>query len=297
MNNRLLAIDPHTFRQWLDEAKPSLGLEAARMVQSPEAAARLQPSRKNIGAIGVVGISGFITQKPTIWSVLFGGTSTDMLVSELRQLAADKSVESIVLNVDSPGGSVFGLAEAAAAIRDIRKVKPIVSVANPVMASAAYYLAAQADEIVATPSAVVGSIGTIAIIEDWSGAMDKAGVKLEVFTFGERKAEGMPPLDDAAREAIQAEVDYYGEMFESDVSKGRGISRSTVRNSYGQGAVFNARPAVDAGLADRIGTLEDVIGELAAGRAPKPKMAASGIGLEQVRWRLALGLRRFDGQP
>lgn len=295
LSHEMLAIDPEVYRRWAEQLRQHGQLaEVLGRLQSPEAAARLTPARKSIGDIAVVPISGFISQKATIWTEIFGGTSTERLVAAIRAAINEPSVGAVVLNVDSPGGSVFGLAEASAAIRALRGAKPLVAVANPIMASAAYYLAAQADEIVATPSALVGSIGTIAVVMDPTEAYEKMGIKFEVFTYGERKDETMPPLDDEGRDAIQSQVDYYGGMFEADVAAGRGISRRNVRARYGQGAVFNAEDAVAAGLADQIATLEETVTSLAAGRKPNPRMAAQDPGRVQVAsWRLKFGLTGF----
>lgn len=295
-DSRILAIEPDTYREWLAQVKETnWTAETLEELRGPAAATRLQPGRRNIGNIAVTQIGGFISQKPSLMSMLFGGTSTEALVAELRQLVAERSVGAIVLDVASPGGSVFGVPEAAAAIRALRGVKPIIAVSNPMMASAAYYLAAQADEIVATPSSLTGSIGTMSVFVDETQALEQAGLRVEVFTHGERKAEesGLRPLTDTARESIQARVDYYGAMFEADVAKARGVSPAAVRSRFGQGAVFNAEDAVAAGLIDRIGVLEDVIAELASGRKPRARVAAEDTRVQQSSWRLRMGLTDF----
>jgi signal peptide peptidase SppA len=296
MLNKMKAIYPGAYHSWADQASgvENIGAILAR-TQTPEAAERLTPRRKSLGDIAVIPVAGEISQKPTIWTELFGGTSSERLVAAIRGAVQEPTVGAVVLDVDSPGGSVFGLAEAASAIRELRGSKPILAVANPVMASAAYYLAAQADEIVATPSSLVGSIGTIAIVPDPTELYNKAGIRLEVFHYGERKAETMPPLDDAGRDAIQSQVDYYGRMFEADVAAGRGVSRATIRAKYGRGAIFNADEALSAGLVDRIATRDEMLSDLMAGRRPKPRMAAQADAgkVEIASWRLRMGLTAF----
>lgn len=264
----MLFIEPDAYRRWLDEARLHAGnstlLERA---YSPDAAARLNPGKRSVGDIAVVNLNGFITQKPNIFTMLFGGTSTEGLVETMRAALTEPSVGSIVLNVDSPGGIVFGVPEAAAAIRGMRGKKPIVAVANPLMASAAYYLGAQADQIVAIPSSIVGSVGVMVAHVDESEALKEAGLNVSLITYGRRKAEetSVRPLGEEAKDSIQARVDYYGRLFEEDVAKGRGVSVQTVRKNFGEGAVFTARDAQANGLVDRIGTLEEVLGRLAAG--------------------------------
>ena len=183
---------------------------------------------------------------------------------------SEPSIGAVVLNVDSPGGVVYGVPEAAAAIRKARGGKPMVAVANPVAASAAYYLASQADEIVATPSSITGSIGAIVTHMDESKALEREGLTVTEIKYGRRKAEESPwkPLGDEARAGIQARVDYYGELMVSDIAKGRRVSAATVKAQYGEGAVFTAKDAQAAGLVDRVATMEQVLGELATGRRP-----------------------------
>ena len=265
----MLFIEPDCYRRWLDEARLHAGNPATmERIYSPEAEARLTPGKKSVGDIAVINLTGFITQKPSLFTVLFGGTSTEGLVQMIRAAVTEPSVGAIVLNVDSPGGDVSGVPEAATAIRNLRGKKPIVALANPLMASASYYLGAQADEIVATPSSIVGSIGIIVAHIDESEALKKAGLNVSIITYGRRKAEltSAKPLGDEAREGIQARVDYFGHLFEADVAKGRGVSVQTVRANYGEGAVFTAPDARAAGLVDRIGTLEEVVGRLASGQ-------------------------------
>jgi signal peptide peptidase SppA len=291
----VLAIDLETFRHWREIAKDATP-DQIKGALSPEAATRLLPGRKDVGDIAVVPLSGFVTQKPTIWSELFGGTSTEALVAEVRTAMAEPSIGAVVLDVDSPGGTVVGLPEAAAAIRGVRGPKPLVAVVNPFMASAAYWLGSQADEIVATPSSLTGSIGVMAVYVDESKALEGAGLSVEEIVYGRRKAEasGLRPLTDEAREAIQDRVDYYGQMFEADVAKGRGIGVGRVRTRYGQGTVFNAGPAQAAGLVDRIGLLEGVIRELAKGYRPPVRMRADSDPVE-MRARASLaGLPGLD---
>lgn len=264
----MLFIEPDCYRRWLDEGQLHAGnpglLEKA---YSPEAAAKLTPGKKAVGDIAVINLTGFITQKPNLLTMLFGGTSTEGLVQTLRAAVAEPSVGAVVLNIDSPGGIVFGVPEAATAIRALRGPKAIIAVANPLMASAAYYLGAQADQIVAAPSSIVGSIGVMVAHVDESEALKKEGLNVSIITYGRRKAEetSAQPLGEEARNSIQARVDYYGRLFEADVAKGRGVSVQVVRKNYGEGSVFTAQDALAAGLVDRIGTLDEAIGRLAAG--------------------------------
>ncbi|HUU58447.1 MAG TPA: S49 family peptidase [Phycisphaerae bacterium] len=257
----ILAVEPECYRNWLGQTQPAITASILEELRGPQAAARLRPAKRNVGDIAVLRLSGFIAQKPSLMTLLFGGTSTEALVADLRAALAEPSVGAVVLDVNSPGGSVFGVPEAAAQIREMRGAKPMIAVSNPFMASAAYYLAAQMDEIVAIPSSITGSVGVMSVHVDDTEARKRAGISVEAFTYGRRKAEesGIDSLSDEARGAIQARVDYYGAMFEEDVARGRGVKRSDVSARFGQGAVFNAREALAVGMVDRIGTMEDVL--------------------------------------
>lgn len=281
----VLAIAPEIYRRWADE----LQSHSMAIPNEAEAAAKLVPGRKSVGDIAVLRLSGFITQKPSLFSLLFGGTSAEAIAREISAAVRDTSVGAVVLDVDSPGGSVFGVPEAAAAIRAERGSKPMIAVANPIMASAAYHLASQADEVVASPSALVGSIGAFAIHVDKSAAIEKMGLNVTEIVYGRRKAEesGLKALSEDARARIQVRVDYYGRLFEADVAKGRKTSVETVRARFGEGAVFVAPAAKEAGLVDRIATLEDVISELARGRRPGTSMRGYDPGSLRARAILA----------
>lgn len=265
----ILAIDPETYRRWLMHLE-SGALPGQAQIDTPEAAAKLVPGRKSVGDIAVIRLSGFITQKPNLFSLLFGGTSSEGFAREVGAAMADATVGAVVLAVDSPGGSVFGIPEAAAMIRAARGVKPMVAVADPLAASAAYWLASQADEIVAAPSSLVGSIGVIAMHVDESAALDRMGLKVTELTYGRRKGEesSLRPLSDEAKASLQARIDHFGRLFEGDVSRGRRVSVESVRSRFGEGSIFVAPDAKAAGLVDRVATLEDVIGELARGKRP-----------------------------
>jgi ClpP class serine protease len=115
---------------------------------------------------------------------------------------------------------------------------------------------------VVSPSSLTGSVGVYSVHEDASKYLDNLGVKVTMIKFGENKAAGNPyePLSDSARADIQGMVDEAGEMFESAVAKGRKTSKVNVHDSFGQGKVFTAKQAVKLGMADTVGTLDDVLG-------------------------------------
>jgi signal peptide peptidase SppA len=264
------------------------------------------------GRVAVLPIMGIIAQRVSLLEESSGGVSTEEIGASLDGLVADRQVQSIVLAIDSPGGSVYGVAELAAKIRSLREQKQIVAIADSVAASAAYWIAAQASTVYVTAGGQLGSIGVLAMHLDQSGADEKAGIAYTLVTAGEHKAEGNPhePLTPDARAEIQSKVDFYHGLFVADVAKGRKQSEKKVLRDGGQGRMLTAGDAIAAGLADGVATLEELVTSLAQGdlpaggsRAalPRPRMDArlaklqaieKGLRLETLRRRSPASLDR-----
>ena len=269
-----------------------------RAADAREVTAGPRQRASKASAVAVISVTGIIAPRATPWGWLFGEIGLDAVVAELRALVADAGVQAVVLDIDSPGGSVYGVDEAATAIRDLRAQKPIVAVANPLAASAAYYLLSAATEAYVTPSGEVGSVGVYSLHLDWSRNLDEAGITPTLIAAGPHKVEGNPyqPLDDEARATLQATVDRYYGMFVAAVAKGRGVSVEDVRGTFGGGRLLGAKAALAARMVDAVGTVEDGIaraGALARGRAQDAARAAADVAwLETARLRLdAEGLR------
>ena len=240
------------------------------------------------GAVAVLPILGTIMPRASLMSEYSGGTSVQGFTKRFRQALADPEVGSIVLDVDSPGGQVGGVAELAAEIYNGRGTKPIVAVANGLAASAAYWLAASADELVVTPSGDVGSIGVFAMHQDVSAYMENEGVKVSFVSAGKFKTEGNPyePLTDEARAAIQSRIDEFYNMFTSDVARGRGVDVKAVRAGFGEGRLVGAETAVRLGMADRVATFDEIVSEMLSSSAGGQRMAFASVDYRRRRLRL-----------
>ena len=217
-----------------------------------------EPENRKAGVIAVLPVFGTIAHRMNMFTSMSGGTSSELLAKNIRKLAADPSVETIVLDIDSPGGEFAGMPELFSTIFKARAEKRIIAVANALAASGAYYLAAAADEIVVTPSGIVGSIGVYSLHFEASKAIEEAGLKYTIVKAGKYKAEGnmYEPLSDDTQEYMQRMVDEAYDMFVKDLARGRGVKVSVVKAEFGQGRVFRAKNAVAAGMADRVATLE-----------------------------------------
>src|SRR5882724_2746756 len=234
---------------------------------------------KSAGGVRVLPLMGMITHRANMLSDISGGTSTEKFADSFRQAVADPAIKAIVLEVDSPGGQVDGVPELADEIAAARGQKKIIAVANTQMASAAYWLASQADEVVATPSATIGSVGVLWPHTEISEAQKQAGIKTTLITAGKYKAEGSPlePLTTEARTHMQSMVDAAHDQFIKAVARGRRTSQAAVREGFGEGRVFDARTSVKMGLADRMATLEEVLEGLGANASSNGARAAAEI--------------------
>jgi len=255
----------------LEELREHILAQRAALYSQPrefmaEAIAAIQSrmDRRPTGhAVGVIPIRGTISQHSAsdLMSLLFGGTSTEQVSATLREYVADDSIGKIVLDIDSPGGSVFGIQELAQEIYKARSAKPIVAIANATAASAAYWLGSAASEFYITPSGQVGSIGVVAIHQDVSKAADQMGIKTTLISAGKFKTLGnqFEPLTDDARTRIQADIDERYGAFVHDVARFRGVTEARVRNGFGEGDVVGAKAAKAEGMVDGIATLDQVI--------------------------------------
>lgn len=266
-------------------------VEPTDMIEQRLAAARAEQGDRLgsalVNGVAVIPVYGLISQRTTLMSAFSGGTSTEDLRDALRTALADPDVAAIVLDIDSPGGSVDGVPELAAEVRASRGTKPIVAQVNTLAASAAYWLAAQTDEIAITPSGEVGSIGVFAMHQDISRAADAAGVTTTLVSAGKYKVEGneFEPLTDEARSHIQSQVDTFYRMFVADIAKGRGVSTSVVGESYGQGRTMLAKEAKAAGMVDHIATLEETVRRLQPRARAGARLGSSTlIGASSVTW-------------
>ena len=209
----------------------------------------------------ILPLQGVISQKMNLMTHYSGGTSAEIFGSWFDDAMADPAVSRIVMDVDSPGGSVYGIAELSRKIFNARGSKPIVAVCNSLCASAAYWIASAADEIHITPGGELGSIGVIAVHVDQSEANKQAGLNVSYITAGKYKAEGNQdePLDKEARDHMQTRVDEYYRMFVNDVARNRGTSSAEVIKSFGQGRVFGADTSIKHGMADKKSTIDHVL--------------------------------------
>ena len=263
INGIIWAIQPDKMDQIMGVINLRIqGLHASQAtIDEVTAAARQDASLKRNKMVAVLPVVGTLTQRASLMSDMSGLGSTESIAGVFDTLVADDTISAIVLDMDTPGGSVHGVQELSDKIYAARGTKPIVAVANSCMASAGYYIGSAADEVVVTLGGQVGSVGVMGVHADHSEENEKAGVNYEYIVYGEHKAEDNKnsPLTDKARGYRQRLVDTYGHQFDADVARNRGVSAQAVQAGFGQGRMFIADDAVAAGLADRVDTLENTI--------------------------------------
>lgn len=244
-------------------------LAKAPLPLEPEAAARRGAvslsATASGGQVAVIPLRGAITPRASLYSYLFGGGGGLECFAEcFREALGDDNVEAIVIDIDSPGGSIDLVPEMAAEILAARGSKPIVAVANTMAASAAYWIASAADELVVTPSGQVGSVGVYTIHEDFSKMEQMMGISTTIISAGAYKTDGNPyePLSRAASAALQAQVDTLYGMFTDAVAAGRGVKPEGVRAGFGEGRLVLAGQALQLKMVDRVETLGQTIARL-----------------------------------
>jgi signal peptide peptidase SppA len=181
--------------------------------------------------------------------------STRHFARLMRALAVDDSVKSIVVVFNSPGGLVTGTPEAADALFAARESKKVTAVVDTLAASAAYWIAAQASEIVCLPSGMgVGSIGVRMMHLDCSAMWKAAGIAPTFIYEGKYKIEGnmFEPLGEEAKARYQLECQAIYEAFLKAVARGRGVSVATVRDDFGQGRLLMPAECQKLGMIDRL---------------------------------------------
>lgn len=248
-----------------------------------EPASRAEVSERR-GKVAVLRLTGSLAPRASaVRDVSAAFTDLSRFQVAFRAAANDAQVSAILLDVDSPGGMVDLVPETAALVRGARREgRPIVAVANTMMASAAYWIGSQADRVVASPSAVVGSIGVRAMHTDYSRQLEALGVKVTHIHAGARKVEGSPyrPLDKQALGALQAEVDAAYDAFVGDVAAARGVSPAVVRadpeaaeRHMGGGRTYRADRARTLGMVDEVDTFDAVLRDLSGGRSTRTARA------------------------
>ena len=199
--------------------------------------------------VGYLMIDGPITPRATVFNDISGMTSLDVLTSDFQKLEANPFIDTIVMLFDSPGGVAQGLSDFNSVVRNSKK-KTIAY--TWMAASAAYWMASAADEIVSSPDGIVGSIGTVATVRDYRKADEKRGIQTFEIVSTQSPKKRPDPSTPEGRDVIQELVDQFANEFIMAVAFNRNTTEEDVLKYYGNGAMVLARNALTAGMIDSI---------------------------------------------
>jgi len=202
--------------------------------------------------VAIIPITGSIFRYANLLTEVSGGTSTQMLSLDLNEALSNKDVKGILLDIDSGGGQANGISELSDMIFHARGAKPIKAYIGGSGASAAYWIGSSADEVVINSTGMAGSIGAMLSFDDDTDKKEADGIK-EV-----KIISSVSPLKNSDSE-LQALVDSLGEIFVETVARNRNTTLENVKENFGKGGLFVGKDAVNAGLADKVGTFEEVL--------------------------------------
>ena len=247
----------------LAEAKHAEWLASSEGTDTPD----FPPLYERVGDVGVIKISGSLIPGEAGFLRYFGITGYGDIKAAVLEGIADKGAKSLMVYSDSGGGSVAGVEDAEAFIRNASMVKPM-NAFSEFSASAAYWLTSAAGHITAASTSINGSLGVIRVVTEYSKAFEKEGITKTVMRAGRYKALGNPyePLSEDGKAEIQAKLDDLYQLFMGTVARNRGTTAIIADQVMGQGREFLGKRGLDAGLVDAIGDLEDALAYAKANR-------------------------------
>lgn len=257
-NVMLSALGPRIFGAPVTVARhPGIEQEAGILPQRLEG--HLQRINRSaypvVDGIGILEVEGTLVHKGSWIGMDCGETSYEGLRTQIERARRDTSLKAAVVELDSPGGSVSGLFETAAALAQLSAEKPTLAILTSVACSAAYLLASQARRIVMPEFGFAGSIGAVVMHVDWSAALTEAGIKVTLISSGAHKTAGNPyePLAVETVDRIKGDLDQVRARFAEVVGQGRGKALTAKAAMATEAQVYSGREAVTLGLADAIG--------------------------------------------
>ncbi len=222
---------------------------------------------KVVNKVQQIDVIGPIVKHGDMFSEVSGARSLSGIKSEFIAALNDDAVDSILLNIDSPGGEAGGIADFADLVYKARGKKPIVAYTDDMACSAAYWIASAADKIVCSETATLGSIGCAAALQDTEEKDAKEGIKNIKFVSSNSPNKRPDATTDEGKELIQAQIDRIADIFIEKVARNRTtesrkLTFKDVINKFNKGGVLIGEDAVHAGLADEIGSFESVLESL-----------------------------------
>lgn len=294
--NRPLLVTPDKAQVIMSVLAGRIGInvpEATRFEGTPFAPGK-RPKTYNVtaGGVGIISIVGSLVNRGAWIGANSGLVSYEGIQHQLKAVAVDADVRSVILDLHTPGGEAVGAFETAALVRQLATVKRTVAVVNGMAASAGYAIASGATEIVTTETGVSGSIGVVLLHADFSGKLEKDGIKPTLIFAGAHKVDGNPfeALPPEVRDDLQAEVDAFYSLFLKTVGQGRGARLTAAAARATEARALIGQAAVAAGLADRLGSFESELVDLERLAAPPPRRVIAPPARITASDRLGSGL-------
>lgn len=230
--------------------------------------------------VAVLDLEGPLAKRMSSVNAACEGTSTNLIADFFQQAIEDPEVKGIILNIDSPGGTVDGTMDLARLIFSARGKKPILALADGQACSAACWIGAAADAFyISNETSMVGSIGVVFTHVDQSKALEKAGLVVKEITAGKykRAVSSYKPLDAEGEALLQGMADDIYTLFVDDISNFRGVPVEQVLEHMAEGRVFMGMKAIEAGLVDGVATLDDLVSQIASGRVGRSAGAGAAL--------------------
>lgn len=246
---------------------------AARENESPQAvAAKLGRNLQNTysvmerDGVAIIPVTGPLFRYANLFTAISGASSYELIARDFTTALENPQIKGIILDIDSPGGEVNGVSELSNMVYAARGKKPVVAYASGDAASGAYWIASAADEIVVSETSALGSIGVVGVYRGKS-----AGTNSDVeIVSSQSPHKRLDPQTDEGRARLQARIDSMADVFIGAIARNRDVAREIVQTHYGGGDVLIGARAVEAGLADRVGSLEQLIQELSTSAKSPP---------------------------
>lgn len=220
------------------------------------------PIKYPTNRIAVIDVIGVLQPYADIFSYFFGGATLDRIDTQLDQVAAMPNIDTVILYMDSPGGDWTGISETAERISLLAQTKKVITYGYGLVASGGYYLASPSSLIVCNKSSLIGSIGVITIIYDYKEAMKMVGIDEIKIRSSQSPKKHPDPTTEEGYDQIQKMLNDMGEIFYNDVAKYRDTNIETALESFGQGDVFVAEKAMNAGMIDGVSSFDELLSNL-----------------------------------
>jgi signal peptide peptidase SppA len=246
---------------------------AARENESPQAvAAKLGRNLQNTysvmerDGVAIIPVTGPLFRYANLFTSISGASSYELIARDFNVALENPQIKGIILDIDSPGGEVNGVSELSNMVYAARGKKPVVAYASGDAASGAYWIASAADEIVVSETSALGSIGVVGVYRGKSGAPNS---DVEIVS-SQSPHKRLDPQTDEGRARLQLRIDSMADVFITTIARNRDVAPEIVQTHYGGGDVMIGARAVEAGLADRVGSLEQLIQELSTSPQSPP---------------------------